>query len=75
LSNNTGLLLLCEVAAKPFYEQMNANYCADEHCKANQKLSVIFFSDYNPHLKPSIAAARKELDTLSLPSGRMPELR
>ena len=24
LSANTGLLLLCEVAAKPFYEQTNA---------------------------------------------------
>jgi hypothetical protein len=27
---------------------MNANYCADEHCKANHKLSVIVFSDYIP---------------------------
>lgn len=34
LSNNTGLLLLCEVAAKPFYEQHEANYNADADCKA-----------------------------------------
>ncbi|KAI0369996.1 PARP-domain-containing protein [Pilatotrama ljubarskyi] len=33
LSDNTGLLLLCEVAAKPFYEQHQANYNADEDCK------------------------------------------
>ncbi|KAI0668738.1 poly polymerase catalytic domain-containing protein [Trametes maxima] len=33
LSDNTGLLLLCEVAARPFYEQHQANYNADEDCK------------------------------------------
>ncbi|KAI0641208.1 poly polymerase catalytic domain-containing protein [Trametes meyenii] len=33
LSDNTGLLLLCEVAARPFYEQHQANYTADEDCK------------------------------------------
>ncbi|CDO69839.1 hypothetical protein BN946_scf184803.g37 [Trametes cinnabarina] len=33
LSDNTGLLLLCEVAAKPFYEQYQANYNAAEDCK------------------------------------------
>ncbi|TFY51615.1 hypothetical protein EVJ58_g10471 [Rhodofomes roseus] len=34
LSDNTGILLLCEVAAKPFYEQHAANYNADQDCKA-----------------------------------------
>ena len=33
LSDNTGILLLCEVAAKPFLEQHDANYNADEDCK------------------------------------------
>ncbi|KAI0694469.1 poly polymerase catalytic domain-containing protein [Cerioporus squamosus] len=33
LSDNTGLLLLCEVLAKPFYEQYQANYNADQDCK------------------------------------------
>lgn len=33
LSDDTGLLLLCEVAAAPFYEQKNANYDADRDCK------------------------------------------
>lgn len=34
LSDNTGLLLLCEVAAKPFYERVHAEYNADQGCKA-----------------------------------------
>ena len=34
LSDNTGLLLLCEVAAAPFYERTNAEYNADQGCKA-----------------------------------------
>ncbi|KAI0820615.1 poly polymerase catalytic domain-containing protein [Trametes gibbosa] len=33
LSGNTGLLLLCEVAAKPFFEQHQANYDADAESK------------------------------------------
>ncbi|KAF8174472.1 PARP-domain-containing protein [Mycena galopus ATCC 62051] len=32
LSNDTGLLLLCEVVARPFYEQKDANYQADLDC-------------------------------------------
>ncbi|TCD65883.1 hypothetical protein EIP91_002043 [Steccherinum ochraceum] len=34
LSDGTGLLLLCEVAVKPFFEQYNANYDADRACHA-----------------------------------------
>ncbi|KAM6498329.1 Poly(ADP-ribose) polymerase catalytic domain containing protein [Amanita muscaria] len=37
MSNNTGLLLLCEVAAQPFYERTVAEYDADRNCKANNK--------------------------------------
>ncbi|PCH33025.1 PARP-domain-containing protein [Wolfiporia cocos MD-104 SS10] len=37
LSNHTGLLLLCEVVAKPFFEQRDSNYNADEDCKKAQK--------------------------------------
>ena len=33
LSDGTGLLLLCEVAAKPFYERTGAEYNADQGCK------------------------------------------
>lgn len=38
LSDSVGLLLLCEVAAKPFHEETNANYNADQTCKDNKKL-------------------------------------
>ncbi|KAI0757807.1 poly polymerase catalytic domain-containing protein [Daedaleopsis nitida] len=40
LSDNTGLLLLCEVVAKPFYEQYDANYSADQDCKKARALST-----------------------------------
>ncbi|KAG6814431.1 hypothetical protein H0H92_007434 [Tricholoma furcatifolium] len=40
LSNGVGLLLLCEVAAKPFHELTNASYNADQECKANKKLAT-----------------------------------
>lgn len=38
LSDSVGLLLLCEVAARPFHEETNANYNADQACKDNKKL-------------------------------------
>lgn len=40
LSNNTGLLLLAEVAVAPFNELTGAKYDADVDCKANNKLCV-----------------------------------
>ncbi|KAJ6610782.1 poly polymerase catalytic domain-containing protein [Mycena sp. CBHHK59/15] len=40
LSENNGLLLLCEVAARPFYEQSNSNYGADIECRAANKRST-----------------------------------
>ncbi|TFK76676.1 PARP-domain-containing protein [Pluteus cervinus] len=33
LSDNTGLLLLCDVAVKPFYELNDSQYDADQGCK------------------------------------------
>jgi poly [ADP-ribose] polymerase len=38
LSDGVGVLLLCEVAAKPLYELKDANYNAAEECKAAAKL-------------------------------------
>ncbi|KAF9818516.1 hypothetical protein IEO21_02754 [Rhodonia placenta] len=38
LSDNTGIMLLCEVAAKPVLEQQHANYHADVDCKAANKM-------------------------------------
>ena len=44
MSNNTAILLLCDVAAKPFFEQTGANYNASSECKQNGKLCVpVFF--------------------------------
>ncbi|KAG8766898.1 hypothetical protein FRC15_006018, partial [Serendipita sp. 397] len=39
-SNNVGILLLCEVAAKPFFEQINANYHAHTECGQAGKLAT-----------------------------------
>ena len=38
LSDGVGVLLLCEVAAKPLYELKSANYNAGDECKAASKL-------------------------------------
>lgn len=38
LSNQIGVLLLCEVAVKPFLELTGGNYNADTECKKNNKL-------------------------------------
>jgi hypothetical protein len=38
LSGNIGVLLLCEVAAKPFHELVDSDYNADQNCKDNKKL-------------------------------------
>ncbi|KAF8958954.1 poly polymerase catalytic domain-containing protein [Flammula alnicola] len=40
LSDGLGLLLLCEVAAKPFYELTDGSYDADRECKNNHKRST-----------------------------------
>ncbi|EIM92706.1 PARP-domain-containing protein [Stereum hirsutum FP-91666 SS1] len=50
LSDGTGLLLLCEVAAKPFFEQENANYNADKDCKANNKLCTLGLGQWRPEV-------------------------
>lgn len=47
LSDNTGILLLCEIAAKPFFEQKDANYNADQDCRAASAMQV-----YPPHFQP-----------------------
>jgi len=39
-SNGIGIMLLCEVAAKPFFEQVNANYNAEVECAQAGKLAT-----------------------------------
>ena len=70
LSNDTGLLLLCEVAAKPFYEQNNANYNADADCKANVKRHVLF-DTYVIIIYDRSLGARKDLGEYSQSNGKM----
>lgn len=44
LSDNVGLVLLCEVAAKPYLHRIkNTQFAADE-CKAAKKTSVFFLT-------------------------------
>ena len=45
LSNQTGLLLLCEVAAKPFNELLHSDYMAADKCKDNHKKCVDEYND------------------------------
>ncbi|KAF7297838.1 Poly [ADP-ribose] polymerase [Mycena kentingensis (nom. inval.)] len=40
LSHGTGIMLLCEVAAKPYHELVSADYHADQGCKKNKKLAT-----------------------------------
>jgi hypothetical protein len=67
LSDNTGLLLLCEIAAKPFFEQMNANYNASEDCIASKKLHVSFNAcfGYTGLIQPPLGV-RKGSETYNL---------
>ncbi|EJD04410.1 PARP-domain-containing protein [Fomitiporia mediterranea MF3/22] len=39
-SGNIGILLLCDVAAKPCHELLNASYIADQECKNAGKLTT-----------------------------------
>uniref|UniRef100_A0ABQ0M6C5 Poly [ADP-ribose] polymerase n=1 Tax=Mycena chlorophos TaxID=658473 RepID=A0ABQ0M6C5_MYCCL len=40
VSNGVGIMLLCEVAAKPFHELVSADYHADQGCKSAKKNST-----------------------------------
>jgi len=44
MSHGIGVMLLCEVAVRPFFEQNHANYHADNDCKKAQALYVAFLS-------------------------------
>jgi poly [ADP-ribose] polymerase len=50
LSQNTGLLLLAEVAVAPFHDLTQAKYDADVECKAKNKLYVIFLPNSSINL-------------------------
>lgn len=70
LSNSIGLLLLCEVAAKPFHEENNANYDADRACKANKKLLTKGVGTTQP---TKWQDAGEKLNNLALKGCHMPD--
>ncbi|KAH9486025.1 Poly [ADP-ribose] polymerase 2 [Psilocybe cubensis] len=71
LSNNTGLLLLCEVLVKPFHELTNASYHADQECKKAGKMATKGLGRTQPGAWKDAGAAlnHPELSGCEMPSG------
>ncbi|KAG1874198.1 PARP-domain-containing protein [Suillus tomentosus] len=71
LSNKIGVLLLCEVAVKPFLEMNNANYNADEDCKKSMKLATKGVGMVQPTnwQDAGMALGHKELEGVHMPKG------
>ncbi|KAG8894028.1 hypothetical protein FRB99_001559, partial [Tulasnella sp. 403] len=71
LSNNTGLLLLCEVAVNPFLELGNAAYDAGDQCKTADKLATKGVGTYQPSGWGDVAdlTGNEELRNVSMPVG------
>ncbi|KAG0699742.1 poly polymerase catalytic domain-containing protein [Suillus ampliporus] len=71
LSNQIGVLLLCEVAVKPFLEMNNANYNADEDCKKSKKLATKGVGLIQPinWQDAGMALGHKELEGVYMPKG------
>ncbi|KAG1749621.1 poly polymerase catalytic domain-containing protein [Suillus paluster] len=71
LSNQIGVLLLCEVAVKPFLEMNNANYSADEDCKKSKKLATkgVGMTQPTDWQDAGMALNHKELEGVHMPKG------
>ncbi|KAG2049839.1 PARP-domain-containing protein [Suillus hirtellus] len=71
LSNKIGVLLLCEVAVKPFLEMNNANYNADEDCKKSMKLATKGVGMVQPTnwQDAGVALGHEELEGVHMPKG------
>ncbi|TFY57593.1 hypothetical protein EVG20_g8485 [Dentipellis fragilis] len=70
LSHGLGLLLLCEVAAQPFFEQYDANYNAADECKAAGKMATKGLGEWQPTKWQDAAVA---LDNAALEGCVMPD--
>ncbi|KAJ7599453.1 PARP-domain-containing protein [Mycena floridula] len=72
MSNNTGILLLCEVAAKPFYERIDGAFNADTLCKSSGKLSTLGLGKTRPRKWKDAGKAlgNGELIGCHMPEGR-----
>ncbi|KAG0699726.1 hypothetical protein DFH29DRAFT_35629 [Suillus ampliporus] len=71
LSNQIGVVLLCEVAVKPFLEMTDANYSADEDCKKSKKLATKGVGRIQPTnwQDAGMALGHKELEGVYMPKG------
>ncbi|KAJ6574326.1 PARP-domain-containing protein [Mycena capillaripes] len=71
LSNDTGLLLLCEVAAGPFFEQQKSNYTAEVDCASAGKRSTKGLGSSAPARWTDAGAAlqNEELRGCMMPAG------
>ncbi|KAG1865517.1 poly polymerase catalytic domain-containing protein [Suillus subalutaceus] len=71
LSNQIGVLLLCEVAVKPFLEMNDANYTANEDCKKSKKLATKGVGTTQPTnwQDAGMALGHKELEGVYMPKG------
>lgn len=71
LSNKIGVLLLCEVAVKPFLEMNNANYNADEDCKKSKTLATKGVGMVQPTnwQDAGMALGHQELEGVQMPKG------
>ena len=54
LSNRYGLILLCEAAVKPTFEQLSANYNAGEDCKSAGKMCELYSERYTINSQPNL---------------------
>ncbi|KAH7913845.1 hypothetical protein BJ138DRAFT_1145132 [Hygrophoropsis aurantiaca] len=71
LSGNIGVLLLCEVAVRPFLEQTGANYNADHQCKTAKKRATkgIGMTQPTNWQDAGMVLENKELEGCYMPKG------
>ncbi|KAG1769586.1 poly polymerase catalytic domain-containing protein [Suillus occidentalis] len=71
LSNQIGVLLLCEVAVKPFLERTGGYYNADIECKKNNKLATkgLGVTQHTNWQDAGAALGHKELEGVYMPKG------
>lgn len=71
LSNKIGVLLLCEVAVKPFLERITGYYNADTECKNNNKLATkgVGVTQHANWQDAGVALGHKELEGVYMPKG------
>ncbi|KIK47946.1 hypothetical protein CY34DRAFT_149122 [Suillus luteus UH-Slu-Lm8-n1] len=71
LSNQIGVLLLCEVAVKPFLERTGGYYDSDIECKKHNKLATkgVGVTQHANWQDAGVALGHKELEGVYMPKG------